>query len=161
MIRMLMAAVVATFCLSSATAPAAAMSNPFSWVEGWYADAFGPDAKPDGTSKVLEAYLVPDLKALWVADRDEAGKRGEVGRISADPLIDAQDFDPAFLKTLKLEGVEGTPLIRATFQLFPEDSGSVRTVYFELAPDGMDWKIANIHYSDGRSLRTLLLLPLE
>ncbi|HEX6088352.1 MAG TPA: DUF3828 domain-containing protein [Thermoanaerobaculia bacterium] len=95
----------------------------------------------------LERYFEPSLAELiW---KDALDAKGEVGALGFDPLYDAQDVEP---KNLSVgSGVAGGGKLRVpvTFESYNEK----RQLTYVLANASGTWKIADIIYADGRTLR--------
>src|SRR4029453_11272233 len=76
-------------------APAARAADPSaqSFVQAIYDRYKGKDAKGVELSNdaAVRRYFAPALAALIIKDRRQA--RGEVGKLDADPFIDAQDWE--------------------------------------------------------------------
>lgn len=111
---------------------------------------------------LLEQYFAKDLAAL--IRKDAIASAGEVGALDFDPLYASQDPQATGFKIgkvnyggiLKHEGDEpiaGLATIDVTFK----DSGKQVRIGFQIEQDpAKAWKIADIHYPDGRSLSTIL-----
>jgi len=86
---------------------------------------------------------------IW---EDARSSRGEVGAISADPLYNAQDRQ---IKNFVVQEVNAgiTPEVAASFTNFNEQ----HKIIFLMVPAGQSWKVADIKYDDGSTLRGILL----
>lgn len=130
----------------------AAESSAKSFVEGIYAAYKGKDAR--GVSLESDAavrrYFEPKLAALIIKDRKDA--RGEVGKLGADPFIDAQDWE--------IEGVEvavrDTAAGKARATVSFKNLGQPQTVILDLVKLKQDWRIADITWDRKATLRGLL-----
>ncbi len=99
---------------------------------------------------LLDRYFVNELANLiW---QDALASRGEVGALNGDPLYNAQDLKiRAFAVRERATGPNAAEVV-ASFQNF----GEKHEVVFQLEPVGASWKVANIRYDDGSSLRGIL-----
>jgi hypothetical protein len=94
------------------------------------------------------------LLKLYLKDKREA--KGEVGRLDGDPLYNAQEIEIANFSVSQAENVSGETRITVRFKNL---SKSVRFVYvLTQTPDG--WRISDIRYNDGSSLKKTLQAPL-
>jgi hypothetical protein len=73
----------------------AAEPSAKSFVEAIYATYKGKNGNGISLDNdaAVRRYFEPTLAALIVADRKNAAKRGEVGKLDSDPFIDAQDWE--------------------------------------------------------------------
>jgi Protein of unknown function (DUF3828) len=121
----------------------------------------GPFSPPKKRA-LIEQYFGKETAALiW---KDTATAKGEVGALDFDPLYDSQDPQITNFKVgethfggiAKHKGdkpEEGLAVLDVTFK----DSGKAVRIGFQLNQDSSKaWKITDIHYPDGRSLRTIL-----
>jgi hypothetical protein len=95
----------------------------------------------------LDRYFEPSLADLiW---KDVVESKGEVGALDFDPLYDAQDIEPKNF-TIHPAQVEGaTVRVPVSFDSY----GEKRELTYVLAPAAGAWKITDIRYADGRTLR--------
>ena len=105
---------------------------------------------------LIDRYFTKELAALiW---KDAVTANGEIGALDFDPLYDSQDPQITAFKIgkMKLRGNTedaGPTALDVTFK----DSGKPVTIGFQFEQDtNKAWKIADIHYADGRSLRAIL-----
>ena len=95
---------------------------------------------------LLDKYFQRQLASrIW---QEARASRGDVGKLDADPLYNAQDIE---IRDFALqERIVGTTSaeVTATFRNF----GEQHKVLFRLVPERMGWKIADIGYDDGSSL---------
>jgi hypothetical protein len=109
-----------------------------------------------GDKQTLSKYFDKDLTALFIKD-DECAKREEgVCNLDFDPIYDAQDFDKE-TTNLQIAAVEGqSDLFNVTFT-----SLGTRTLVYKLTntPDG--WRISDIKYPEGPSLKEILSRQIE
>jgi hypothetical protein len=99
-------------------------------------------------------YFDQTLTKLIAKDLKES--EGEVGRIDADPFVYAQDFDISSLTIDILS--EGAQRAKAVVS-FTNLSEPTR-VEFDLVNTSQGWRIANITWPDGGTLRDVLSGPL-
>ncbi len=106
----------------------------------------GPFFQTDSRAP-LDKYFEPSLAELIWKDAVEA--KGEVGALDFDPLYDAQDVEPKNL-TVHPGQADGTSVrVPVSFESY----GEKRQLTYVLAPAGTAWKIADIRYADGSTLR--------
>jgi hypothetical protein len=99
---------------------------------------------------LLGAYFDKGLLSLFLKDQSEHQR--EVGKLDFDPLYDAQDFDikdfAVALVTQQKESAE----VAASFK----NMGANEKVVFSLSATEHGWRISDIKYSDGRTLKGIL-----
>jgi hypothetical protein len=106
----------------------------------------GPFFQTD-SREPLDRYFEPSLADLIWKDAVEA--KGEVGALDFDPLYDAQDVEPKNL-TVHPAQADGAALrVPVSFDSY----GEKRQLTYVLARAGETWKISDIRYADGRTLR--------
>jgi hypothetical protein len=86
---------------------------------------------------------------IW---KDAVHSKGEVGAIDGDPLYDAQDMEIKKFAIKKPRYEEGRALVDVTFENF----GKPQTVGFIVVKGKTGWRIRDIVYSEGRTLRSEL-----
>jgi Protein of unknown function (DUF3828) len=130
----------------------AAEPSAKSFVEGIYAAYKGKDAR--GVSLESDAavrrYFEPKLAALIIKDRKDA--RGEVGKLGADPFIDAQDWE---IDAVDIAIREIAP-DKASATVSFKSLGEQRTVVLALVKLRMGWRIADITSDRKETLREFL-----
>jgi Protein of unknown function (DUF3828) len=105
-------------------------------------------------TELLGRYFDPLLLKLYLKDKREA--KGEVGRLDGDPLYHAQEVELANFSVSKAENVGTETRVTVRFKNLGK---SVRLVYvLTQTPDG--WRISDIRYNDGSSLKKILQAPL-
>ncbi|HUR80883.1 MAG TPA: DUF3828 domain-containing protein [Thermoanaerobaculia bacterium] len=98
----------------------------------------------------VDRYFEPALADLiW---KDAVSSAGEVGAIDFDPLYDAQDVAIANLAVQPAEVTAGSARVLVTF----ENHGTREQIAYSLAQSAGAWKIADVTYRDGRTLRGIL-----
>jgi hypothetical protein len=98
----------------------------------------------------LGRYFDPALLQLYLKDKREA--KGEVGRLDGDPLYNAQDFQikDFSVSAPDMAGVEA----RVTVNF--KNLGKPTRVVYMLDRTANGWKISDIRYDDGSSLKKIL-----
>ena len=106
----------------------------------WFAD-----------KQTLSKYFDKELTALVIKD-DECVKREQgVCNLDFDPIYDAQDFEKE-TTNLKIAAVEGQPdLFNVTFTNL-----GTRTLFHRLTNTPSGWRISDIKYPEGPSLKEIL-----
>jgi Protein of unknown function (DUF3828) len=145
---------VATWIGAIVVASAARAADPSaqSFVQAIYDQYKGKDAKGVELTDnaAVRRYFAPALAALIIKDRRQA--RGEVGKLDADPFIDAQDWE--------IEGVEvavrDTAAGKARATVSFKNLGQPQTVILDLVKLKQDWRIADITWDRKATLRGLL-----
>lgn len=127
----------------------------FAWVPLFAADPTLKGPRWDGVSQqsesVLRGYFAPDLARLLIADRECAARTQGVCNLDFDPIFNAQDSSGASDLTV-------SPVARGEVVVsirYPSDPKPMKLVFaVNQTPSG--WRIADIRYPDGTSLRKLL-----
>jgi hypothetical protein len=86
---------------------------------------------------------------IW---KDAVTAKGEVGALDGDPLYDAQDTEIKKFAIGKPRYENGQAKVSVTFENF----GKPRAFVFTLVNGRTGWKINDIEYGEGRSLRGYL-----
>ena len=86
---------------------------------------------------------------IW---KDAVRSKGEVGAIDGDPLYDAQDVEIKKFAIRKPRYEEGRALVDVTFENFSKP----QTITFIVVKGRTGWRIRDIVYSEGRTLRSEL-----
>jgi Protein of unknown function (DUF3828) len=97
---------------------------------------------------LLYQYFEKDLANLIWKDRVNA--KGEVGVIDGDPLYDAQDMEIKNFSISKAKQ-DGT---NASVDVNFENFGQKKTIAFLLVRGKTGWRIHDIVYGEGRTLRS-------
>jgi hypothetical protein len=109
---------------------------------------------PLNETQLLGRYFDAELLKLYLRDIREA--KGEVGRLEVDPLYYAQDFE---IKDFSISGPQITGGAARVTVDFKNIGKPHRIVYvLNRTPGG--WKISDIRYDDGNSLKKILQAPL-
>jgi hypothetical protein len=99
---------------------------------------------------LLDKYFDKSLAdAIW---KDAVKSKGEVGALDGDPLYDAQDMEIKKFAIGKASYESGKALVIVTFENF----GQPKSFVFTLVNGRTGWRINNIDYGEGRSLRGYL-----
>ena len=105
---------------------------------------------PLDETQLLSRYFDAELLKLYLKDKREA--KGEVGRLDGDPLYNAQEIQITdfSISAPKTTGGETRVMVR-----FKNIGKSTRVEYvLGRTPDR--WKISDIRYDDGSSLKKIL-----
>jgi len=99
---------------------------------------------------LLYKYFARDLAdMIW---KDAVKSKGEVGAIDGDPLYDAQDVEIKKFAIAKATVESGKAQVNVTF----ENLGQAKSFIFTLINGKTGWRINDINYGEGRSLRGYL-----
>jgi hypothetical protein len=102
------------------------------------------------SKKLLGAYFDKGLLSLFLKDQSES--KGEVGKLDFDPLYDAQDFDIKDFSVAAVAEQKGSAEVAASFK----NIGTSEKLVFLLSQTAQGWRITDIRYSDGRTLKGIL-----
>ncbi len=105
---------------------------------------------PLDQTALLGRYFDSALLKLYLRDRREA--KGEVGRLDGDPLYNAQDMEIKDLSVSAPEMTGGEARVTVNFKNF----GKPTRVVYMLGRTANGWKISDIRYDDGSSLKKIL-----
>lgn len=99
---------------------------------------------------LVDTYFEKSLADLiW---NDVVASKGEVGAIGSDPLYDSQDIEIKNLLVQPAVVEAGKARVVVTFENF----GKKQQVEYTLVQDAADWKISDMSYAEGSTLRTVL-----
>jgi hypothetical protein len=99
---------------------------------------------------LLDEYFEKGLADLiW---KDAVRSKGEVGALDGDPLYNAQDFEITNFAIGKPSYVEGKAKVVVTFENF----GKPKTIVFIMVNGRAGWRINDIDWTDGNTLRGIL-----
>src|SRR5262249_41785506 len=120
--------------------------------EGIYAAYKGKDARGIAldSNTAVRRYFDPELAALIIKDRREA--HGEVGKLDADPFVDAQDWE---IDAVDIAIHEIAP-DKANATVSFKSLGDQRRVVLALVKLKMGWRIADIISDRKETLREFL-----
>ena len=99
------------------------------------------------SKKLLGAYFEKALLSLFL--KDEAESQGEVGKLDFDPLYAAQDFEIKDFSVVVVAQQKDSAEVAASFKAM----GVSEKIAFLLANTAEGWRITDIKYSDGRTLK--------
>ena len=102
------------------------------------------------SKKLLGAYFENGLLSLYLKDQSES--KGEVGKLDFDPLYDAQDFDIKDFSIALVAEQNDSAEVAASFK----NIGKSEKIVFLVSKTAQGWRITDIKYSDGRSLKEIL-----
>jgi hypothetical protein len=137
-----------------ATAPSVPSQPPSGVVRALYA-AYGRAGKGQwawNDRTALGRYFEPQLVELFVKEEACKAKTGEICNLEFDPLSAAQD-------AVLGEHVVAIRMAKAksdVCEVVLGGRGRKRTLRYDLRKTDAGWRIADIHYPDGTSLRSLL-----
>jgi hypothetical protein len=103
-----------------------------------------------GSKKLLGAYFANGLLSLYLKDQSES--QGEVGKIDFDPLYAAQDFKIKNFSVGLVAQQKDSAEVAASFK----NIGKSEKIRFILSNTAQGWRITDIKYSDGRTLKGIL-----
>jgi hypothetical protein len=96
----------------------------------------------------LGNYFDKTLLSLYL--KDTAG--GEVGKLEFDPLYHAQDFEIKDLAIAVVTQQKDSAEVAASFK----NIGKSERILFSLSLTEHGWRVSDIKYSDGRTLKGIL-----
>jgi len=102
------------------------------------------------SKKLLGAYFEKGLLSTFLKDQLES--QGEVGKLDFDPLYAAQDFEIKGFSVLLVAQQKDSAEVAASFK----NMGTSEKIVFLLSNTAQGWRITDIKYSDGRSLKGIL-----
>lgn len=144
---------IALVSLVLAAAPGAATPEPES-ARAFLLRVYEPYTREFDESiyKNLPGYLTPELHALLLKSSEGADARGEVPPLNGDLIVDAQEWMLKGLEVQVREGGQGRAVGTVRFS----NLGRVRTIAVDLVKVDGRWRIADLHYDEGRSLTGFL-----
>jgi hypothetical protein len=144
-------------CFGPSLRPLAAELTAKQFLEGLYRPYLGSgDGGPGYRVLAKRGDTFDDTLSKLIRD-DEKESDGDVGRLGADPFVNAQDFDLSKL-TIK---VADEKAMRTTATVAFLNHGERMTVTYDLVRTPKGWRIADIRWSGmSESLKTLLMGPL-
>ena len=105
---------------------------------------------PLDQTELLGRYFDAELLRLYLKDKREAN--GEVGRLDGDPLYNAQDME---IKDFSISAPETVGAETRVTVRFKNIGKPTRLVYV-LTRTADGWRISDIRYDDGSSLKKIL-----
>ena len=112
--------------------------------------AHGSKHDPLDETQLLGRYFDAALLKLYLKDKREA--KGEVGRLDGDPLYNAQDME---IKDFSVGPPETTGSETRVTVRFKNIGKPTRVIYV-LSRTADGWRISDIRYDDGSSLKKIL-----
>jgi hypothetical protein len=144
--------VISAMCLTSVTYGRPTASNRFS-PNALVSDLYREHNRKHSpffqtrSRALLYKYFEKSLAdMIW---KDAANSKGEVGAIDGDPLYDAQDMDIKKFVIGKPSYENGKARVNVSFENF----GKQKTIVFILANGRSGWRINDIDYGEGRTLK--------
>jgi hypothetical protein len=130
----------------------AAEPSAKSFVEAIYAAYKGKNTNGISLDNdtAVRRYFEPKLAALIIKDRKNA--RGEVGKLDADPFIDAQDWEIDAVDIDVREIAADKASATASFK----NAGKQRTIILDLVKLAVGWRITDIAWDRKATLRGIL-----
>ncbi len=125
-------------------------------VQAFYADHFKGDlAFTEASLKAKARFLAPDLhRACLAKQRADAAKGPDlVPDVDGDPFTDSQEY-PAAFKLGRIHSTPGGARLPVTFTW--KDGHPPRTLTVVLRNLQTGWRIDDLRYAEGRTLRLLL-----
>jgi hypothetical protein len=110
----------------------------------------GSKHDPLDETQLLGRYFDAALLKLYLNDKREA--KGEVGRLDGDPLYNAQDMEIRDFSVSAPEMVGGETRVTVHFK----NLGKPTRVEYILSRAAAGWRISDIRYDDGSSLKKIL-----
>ncbi len=113
----------------------------------------------DGSA--LERFFDHSLYLLYRRDKECQAPDWGVGLLDFDPILDGQDYDDngISIPTFRNISQRESGAYSVIFLLYPKLPETRREVGYRLAKSGKEWRISDIRYSGGRSLRQILSSP--
>ena len=111
---------------------------------------------PLDETQFLSRYFDAELLKLYLKDKREA--KGEVGRLDGDPLYNAQEIQITnfSISAPKTTGGPSRTAIQTLVVVRFKNIGKSTRVEYVLGRTADGWKISNIRYDDGSSLKKIL-----
>ena len=108
-----------------------------------------------GDKRTLSKYFDNELTTLFIKDAECEKREQGVCNLDFDPIYDAQDFEKT--TNLQIAAVADQPdLFKVTFTNL-----GTRTLVYRLTNTPIGWRISDIKYSDGPSLKEILSRKIE
>lgn len=111
----------------------------------------GAKGIPLNSDEIIQRYFEPSLAAEIIKDAAEAKKRGDVPKLNGDPFIDGQEWEIAKFSVAVKEAGPDKAVGTVTINNFGKDIPIVLNL---VKPTG-EWRIANISWETGDTLRSL------
>jgi len=101
-------------------------------------------------TQLLDRYFDAALLKLYLRDKKEA--KGDVGRLDGDPLYNAQDIEISHFSISPSETANCEAHVTVRFK----NIGKPTRIVYVLIQAGAGWRISDIRYDDGSSLKKIL-----
>jgi len=122
-------------------------------VEVFYAAHFAGDMGFTQSSiSAKEQWLAPDLYTLLLAELQRPASPDEAPFMNGDPFTDTQEYPSSF----RIGDVERMGDTATVTVHLPLPGGDARRMKVDLVRLEIGWRIADLFYEDGSSLRQLL-----
>lgn len=105
---------------------------------------------PLDETQLLGRYFDAALLKLYLKDKREA--KGEVGRLDGDPLYNAQDIQIKDFSVSAPESAGAETRVTVHFK----NIGKPTRIVYALSQTADGWRISDIRYDDGSSLKKIL-----
>lgn len=105
-------------------------------------------------SAAIARYCTPELTALLLRDARYSQSHGEVGALDGDPFYNAQDTSITDFKILPATYPE--PDRRAEVVVTFRNYDAPQRIVFQLVKTTAGWRVADINWGDGYTLRGIL-----
>jgi hypothetical protein len=116
--------------------------------------AYGTEQTSAGETRLFTRYFDDQLLKLYLKDKREA--KGEVGRLDGDPLYNAQELQITDFSISEPKTIGKETLVTVRFK----NIGKQRRVECVLHQTAKGWRISDMRYDDGYSLKKILQAPL-
>ena len=122
--------------------------------------AYGTEQSPAGETRLFSRYFDDELLKLYLKDKREA--KGEVGRLDGVPLYNAQEtqITDFSISAPKITGGPRRTGIEALVTVRFKNIGKSTRIECVLHRTANGWKISDLRYDDGSSLKKILQNPL-
>ncbi len=107
---------------------------------------------PSANKKLSAKFLTPGLIKLLAQDEKLAGDEPYAGFIDCSVLYDSQDLPKVTNFKTQSEIKADTAIVKASFEM----GGEPVVIKFKCAKEAGDWRIADVSYTDGRSVLKML-----
>jgi hypothetical protein len=111
----------------------------------------GAKGIPLNSDETIQRYFEPSLAAEIIKDAAEAKKRGDAPKLNGDPFIDGQDWEITKFSVAVKEAGADKAVGTVNINNFGKDIAIILNLV--KPPDG--WRIANIRWETGDTLRSL------
>ena len=120
--------------------------------------AYGTEQSSEGETRLFTRYFDHELLKLYLKDKREA--KGEVGRLDGVPLYNAQEIQITDFSISEPKISPSRTGNEALVTVRFKNIGKPTRVEYVLHRNDGSWKISDIRYDDGTSLKKILQAPL-